>query len=504
MPSSDCEEVDLVSPRLMEPAEVTIQKQKETESLERWGRCIIVTAVLVIFSLGLIAGGVAHREYNRRTTRPPSNAEFVALGGVVASLNGTASACTDFETFVGHQLPTGYTLRDTVVTGPAAAFVQGYWEYPRGHVAHVELISPSTALREGLLVNGIRLAKSSSGQITIGVAGNASTTAMELKCGECVGSGNETPPSTTSGGMSRECFAYLRQLVRDAERCSCCDTGRACTSRLPPAVVNNPELTCRAIPVRASAATEAANDRSVELVYHAKLMTHAQAVDTAIRAWPKSYKDPDGDKKAFDKAVTCFSKVQNISIDSKWSSAGLPAISAHATDNAKTFDDMMVSVDAEYHAAKFDNPRTATSWPITPVSNHVGREHQVHFLPSTFRWAFNNLRAYGLGRTVGALAASAATESLGPCPDAASAAAYYVDQYQQECKHVMEDAEAATPQKWMSTFTAAGVVLTANQLYYLGASREIEAGAVVRGPAFLKAFNCEKDDRRDSVCATSP
>jgi hypothetical protein len=504
MPFADSDEIDLASPRLMEPAEVTMQKQKETESMERWGRCIIVTAVLVVFSLGLVAGGVAHKEYERRTTRPPSNAEFVALGGVVASLNASTSACTDFETYAGHQLPTGYTLHDTVVTGPAATFVEGYWGYPRGHTAYVDLISPSTALREGLVVNRIHLSKSSSGHITIGLSGNRSTATVALACGECSGARNETPPTATPG-MSLECYVYIRQLIRDAERCSCCDTGRACSTRLPSATVNDPEQTCRLVPIQAATATQAANDRAVELIYHTKLMTHSQAVDTAIRAWPTMYEEPrHGDKEDFDEAVECFRSVENITINSRWSSDGLPGISAHATTDAKTFDDMVVSVDAEYHSAKFDNPRTPHSWPITPVADHAVFEHRVHFLPSTFQWAFGNLRAYGLGRTVGALAKSAAQESLGPCPDAASAAAYYVDRYQKECKRIMSAADDSTPQKWMSTLSSTGTNLNSRQLFYLGASREIGADTVVRSDAFGSAFNCKKETKQDSVCLTSP
>lgn len=500
------EEIELVSPCVMEPADVTLQKQKEAKSLERWGRCIIIVTILFIFSLGLIAGGVAHNEYQKRTTRPPSDAEFVALGGIAASLNGTESACTKFGAFAGHQLPTGYTLRDTVLEGAAAQFVSGYWNLPRGHAAYVELISPSTALREGLAVNGVRAAKTMYGKVELGVSSAVNTsTEILLACGECAGAGNESA-SNVPTGLAPGCFLYARQLLRDAERCSCCDTGKTCTSSLPPAVLKNPEATCKAFPLRASDATEAANDRSIELIYHTKLMTHSDAVKTAVRAWPSDYKDLEGDRKAYNNAIQCFRTVANITVQSEWTTGGLPSVSDSALKKATTFDDMVVAADAEYHSAKFDNPRTFGSWPISPTADTVSSENGIHFVPNTYRWAFSNLRAYGLGRLVGALAHSAAKTFEGPCLSGprSSAASYIVDEFQYQCSKEMSEAAEATPQKWLDTFEMSGVTLTAEMLFHLGAAREIGPKNMLRGSAFVRAFGCRSSQMQKNPCTSVP
>lgn len=511
MSSHHSEEIDLVSPHVLEPAEVTLQKQKEAKSMERWGRCIIIAVILFIFTLGFIAGGVAHHEYERLTTRPPSDAEVVALGGIAASLNGSVSACTDFATFVGHQLPTGYTLRDTVVTGQAAAFLAGYWGLSRGHAAYIELISPSTALREGLSVKGVRMSKTSSGQIVVGTPSSANITVdVSLACGTCVGAANESIPDIPHG-LSPDCFLYSRQLARDAERCRCCDVGVACSSSLPAAQLRNPAKTCGFFPLRAADATESANDRAFELIQETKLMTHSHAVKTAVKAWPSLYTDYireqpqyDASPVAYEAAIQCFRSIVNITVRSQWSSAGLPSVPASTLSNAATFDDMVVAIDANYHAAKFDNPRAAGSWPVSPTSDAVKFEGGVYFIPSTFRWAFYNLRAYGLGRLVGALAQSVATSFTGLCSSGtrAEAAAYVVNEYQHHCKEIMNEAAEITPQKWLDTFATAGVTLNSAHLFNLGAAREIGPSNVLRGSAFVKAFGCR--GKQESPCASVP
>lgn len=513
MTTGDDDEIELVSPHIMEPADVTLQKQREARSMERWGRCIIIATILFIFSLGLIAGGVAHYEYQKRTTQPPSDSEFVALGGIAASLNGSESACDNFAAFAGHHLPKGYTLRDTVLKGAAASFVAGYWNLPRGHAAYVDLISPSTALREGLTIDGVHMTKASSGKITMGAAAPSNAMVeISLACGACTSATNESAPQIPDG-VPADCFLYTRQLLRDSERCSCCDTGKACASSLPPAALRNPERTCGVFPLRAAAATKSANDRSIELIYHTKTMTHSEAVGTAVEAWPSAYADsvreePQYDAKPtmYEEAIRCFQTVANITVRSEWTNAGLPSVSESALSNAATFDDMVVATDANYHSAKFDDPRAAGSWPVSPTADSVAFEDGVHFIPSTLRWAFYNLRAYGLGRLVGALAQSAATSFTGPCADGsrAEAALYVVNEFQHHCRAHISEAADDTPQKWLDTVQMSGVTLNAEMLFILGAAREIGPKNMLRGSAFVKAFRCRASAKQENPCALAP